>query len=377
MKVLDGDRFAIELDRTPYPFGQMFGRRDEDIWLVDVASGARKRLLTKVRHFLSADPTGKRLTWFDGRDYWTIEVAGGARSNLTARLTGAQQADFVDRDDDHPTDVLPPIGNPTWTKDGLALLVNGAYDVWSLALDGSGGTRLTDGAKEGVEHRLVSFAGFDASASERAIDRAKPVFLTLYGKRTKRSGYARLAPTGALQRLLLADAQHSGLVKADSVERFAFTRQRFDESPNVFVAGGDLANAAPMSKTNAFQQDFAWGKAELMNFTSTIGRPLQAILYYPANYDSSKTYPMIVYTYELLTQGFHRYIVPRENDYYNANVFTQQGYFVRMPDIVFRPREPGISVLHSVVPAVRAVLARGLVDPAHVSTRRTWGTRGS
>ena len=107
-------------------------------------------------------------------------------------------------------------------------------------------------------------------------------------------------------------------------------------------------------------------KAELINFTSTVGRPLQGILYYPANYDATKKYPMIVYTYELLSQGLHRYIVPRENDYYNANVFTQNGYFVLMPDIVFRPRQPGVDVLASVEPAIRSVIARGLVDPANI-----------
>ena len=43
---------------------------------------------------------------------------------------------------------------------------------------------------------------------------------------------------------------------------------------------------------------------------------MQAILYYPANYDATKKYPMIVNTYELLSQDLHRYIAPRENDYY-------------------------------------------------------------
>jgi len=364
--LLESDAGILETDRKPYPFGQKFGRRDEDVWHADVATGTRKRILTKVRYFLGADPTGRRVVWFDGKDYLMLSLADGVRINLTATLTGARGVDFVDRDDDHPTDVRPPIGNPTWTKDGSAVLVNSAYDVWSLPVDGTIGTRLTDGAKEGIEHRLISFAPFNAPLSERAIDRSKPMYFSLYGERTKRSGFARLMPGGAVQRLVFGDAQYGALQKADSVDSYAFTRQRFDESPNVHVAGADLSNATAMSATNAFQQNFAWGKAELMNFTSTIGKPLQAILYYPANYDASKKYPMIVYTYELLTQGFHRYIVPRENDYYNANVFTQQGYFVLMPDIVFRPREPGLSVLYAVEPAVRAVVARGLVDPARV-----------
>lgn len=364
--VLEGDAFATEVDRKPYPWGQKFGRRDSDLWAVDVSSGARRKIVERARYVFAADPTGKRVPWFDGRDYWVVEVATGTRTNLTARLRAAQRVDFVDRDDDHPTDVLPPIGSPSWSKDGRTMFVNSEYDVWALALDGSGGRRLTNGAGERVVHRLVNFAGFGGTPAERAVDLTKPVYLSLSGKRSKQSGYARLNLEGQVERLVLADAQIGSLSRADSVERYAYVRQRFDESPNVFVAGGDLTNPQRWTETNPFQKDYAWGKAELMNFTSTIGRPLQAILYYPANYDPTKKYPMIVYTYEMLSQGYHRYIVPRENDYYNANLFTQNGYFVLMPDIVFRPREPGIAVLHSVEAAVKAVIARGLVDPANI-----------
>lgn len=364
--VLEGDVYATEVDRTPYPFGQKFGRRDYDVWTVNVSSGARTKLLTKVRYMFSGDPTGAHVATFDGRDYWAINVASGARVNVTAALRNAQRVDFVDRDDDHPVDVLPPIGSPMWSSDGQSLLISSEYDVWRIAVNGQGGTRLTDGAKSGVVHRLVTFAGFGGTAAERAVDLSAPVYLSLYGKRSKQSGYARWSPDKGVTRLLLADAMVSGLAKADSADRYLFTRQSFVDSPDQFVAGADLANAEPWTATNVFQADYAWGKAELMNFTSTIGRPLQAILYYPANYDPAKKYPMIVYTYEMLSQGLHRYIVPRENDYYNANVFTQNGYFVLMPDIVFRPREPGIAVLHSVEAAVKQVIARGLVDPNNI-----------
>ena len=382
--VLEGDRVATEIDRTPYPFGQKFGRRDEDVWTIDLTTGTRTRILEKVRHYFGGNPTGTHLAWFDGRDYWVVNVANGARTNLTAKLTAksatkaaGQPVDFVDREDDHPTDVLPSIGQPSWTKDGTRLLVNSAFDVWSLALDGSAGVRLTNGTAEKLQHRIVSLGGgvgggggggggFGAAAGERGVDLAKPVYLALYGTKSKKSGYARLMPTGEVHRLLLADQSVGGLAKADSADRYSFTRQSFADSPALYAAGPDLANPQAITTTNSFQKDYAWGKTELMDFTSTIGTPLQAILYYPANYDPKKKYPMIVYTYELLSQGLHRYISPRENDYYNANVFTQNGYFVLMPDIVFRPREPGLSVLYSVEAAVKKVIARGLVDPARV-----------
>lgn len=367
--VIEGDRFTSETDEGPYPFGAKFGRRDMDYWVTDVATGKRTKVLEKVRHLFTGDPTGAHVAWFDGKDYWIDELPNGPKVNLTAGVRASQKVDFVDRDDDHPTDVLPPIGQPSWSKDGTKLFVNSEYDIWELPCDGSAARRLTNGAKEGVTHRIVSQQqrGPNAvPAAERGVDTSRPVWLALYGKKTKQSGYAQLMPNGEVKRLILADASIGNLAKADSAERYSFVRQTFTESPNVFVAGPALADAKKETDTNPFQRDYAWGKAELISFTSTIGRPLQGILYYPANWDSKKKYPMIVYTYELLSQGLHRYIVPRENDYYNATVFTENGYFVLMPDIVFRPRQPGVDVQAAVEPAIQSVIARGLVDPENI-----------
>ena len=144
-----------------------------------------------MRHYFGANPAGTKLTWSDGKDFWAVDIASGTRTNLTASLTSSKKADFVDHDDDHPNNVPPVIFPAGWTKGGDAYLVNDTYDVWRVALDGSGGTRLTDGAKDGVVHRLVNFAPFTASPEERAYDLSKPLYFSLRGKKTKQSGYAR------------------------------------------------------------------------------------------------------------------------------------------------------------------------------------------
>ncbi len=366
---LEGGRYATESDRKPYGWGQKFGRNDQDVHVVDLATGARRKVLEKVRHYYGGDVTGTRLTWSDGKDFWSVDLASGKRTNLSANV----KADFVDRDDDHPNNV-PPIINPAgWDKTGNAYLVNDTYDVWSLKADGSGGTKLTNGAAAGVVYRVVNFnagGGFGfgpltGSAVDRAFDLTKPLYFSLRGKKTKQTGYAARSTNGSVDQLIFAHAGHGALVKADSAPVFAYQRQAYSEPP-VLRLGADIANAKVIVETNAQAKDFAWGTVELFDFKSTIGVPLQALLYYPANYDPSKKYPMIVYTYELLTQGFHNYIAPRETDYYNTTVFTQNGYFVLLPDIVFRPREPGIGTQQSVDAAVLSVLARGVVDSTRV-----------
>ena len=40
-----------------------------------------------------------------------------------------------------------------------------------------------------------------------------------------------------------------------------------------------------------------------------------------------------------------------------------QGYFVLQPDIVFRPRQPGWSVVECIAAAVEKVIEMGVVDP--------------
>jgi dipeptidyl aminopeptidase/acylaminoacyl peptidase len=76
----------------------------------------------------------------------------------------------------------------------------------------------------------------------------------------------------------------------------------------------------------------------------------------------------------MLSQNLHNYVVPSERSYYNFNVFTANGYFVLMPDIVYRGRDPGISALDAVEPAVQAAIAKGVIDPQRVGlVGHSWG----
>jgi dipeptidyl aminopeptidase/acylaminoacyl peptidase len=364
-RVLRGDRYATETDRKPYAFGAKFGRPYSDVYVIDVNTGTRRKALEKVRFFLGGSATGKRLAWFDGKDYWSQDVVSGARTNLTSRV----QATFTDPDYDYPNDMKPPVGFEGWAKDDRAVLVADEFDIWSLNPDGSGGRRLTNGATDKLAYRYARTSRRD----DEGIDLAGSVYMNVFGKRTKQSGYARLRG-GALERLVLEDAITSRLARADSVDIFSFTRERYDDSPDWFVGNADLKNARQVSATNPFQKDYAWGRAELVNYRTVANLDLQGVLIYPANYDAAKKYPMIVYPYEMLSQTLHQYLIPTERSYYDPTVWSQNGYFVLRPDIVFRGRDPGSSVLEAVLAAVRAVTSRGLVDSTKVGlVGHSWG----
>lgn len=364
--VLEGDRYATELDTKPYAWGTMFGRPYADVWLIDIATGARRRVVDKVRWFYGGSATGKTLAWFDGKNYWTQDVTETRRTNLTARLS----VDFTNVDDDHPSDLRSPAGFAGWVRNDDALLVYDAHDVWRLSPDEPRGTRLTRGAEDHVVHRLVTST---RAGDTPGVDLARPLYLSLFDTRTKKSGYARLVRGRPEERLVFEDARLSRLVRADSGPIYAFSRERFDVSPQLLLAGADLTHARVVAETNVFQREYAWGRAELVRFTSRTGQALDAALYYPANFDPSRKYPMVVTTYERLSDLLHVYSVPYEARYAISS-FTAQGYFVLTPDIVFRPREPGLSTIECVEPAVEAIVTRGLVDPARIGhVGASWG----
>src|SRR5690625_6445852 len=83
---------------------------------------------------------------------------------------------------------------------------------------------------------------------------------------------------------------------------------------------------------------------------------------------------MIVYIYEIRSNTIHSYSVPSERRPYNPTVFTSQGYFFFQPDITYRDRNPGLSAVESIVPAVEKVLETGMIDQEKVGlVGNSWG----
>jgi dipeptidyl aminopeptidase/acylaminoacyl peptidase len=365
-RLLEGWTTGIENVSEPYPWGAMFGRRYHDVWTVDIASGTRTKTLERVRYSWES-ASGRYLLWFDGTDYWTRDIQSGTEVNVTANLAGV----FADTASDTPTDLLPPhgFGPGGWLDHDEAVFLYDEFDVWRVAPDGSGGERVTDGAADRIIHRIVRL-----NRDDPWLDSDEPIYFSLRGEWTERRGYARLRPGRDIERLVYEDKMVSRLARADSADVYMYQMEAFDDSPDLFVAGGDLSSPRQVTETNPFQDDYPWGRAELIGYESDAGVPLQGALLYPANHDPSRRYPMIVYTYEILTPNLHRYVVPSERSYYNYQAWSQAGYFVLLPDIVYRWGDPGMSALDAVRPAVAKTVEMGLVDEAAVGLiGHSWG----
>lgn len=376
---------ALAGDQSAYAREVMSGRSYRDVFRLDATTGKRDPVITRTIGTTSMSPNGRYVLYSQKGQWWSYDATTGRRANLTEK----SKASFVDVEDDHPTPERAMYGVAGWLLTEDAAIVYDKFDLWRLKLDGSGAERLTRGREDTTVYRNVSLdpdrvggggfggggGGFGGAGGAVTIDLAKPVILSAMGDWSKKSGFARLVG-GKVERTVWRDKAISSLRKARNAETYLFLEQSYADSPDYFVATSDALGAAQaVSRTNAFQDEYAWGKQVLMSYRNTRGDKLQMMLTYPANYQPGKKYPMLVYYYEKLSQGFHQYVGPSDRAVYNTQVFSQEGYFVLRPDVVFQKRNPGWSGLDCVTSAVKAAVA----SVADIDARRvgamghSWG----
>jgi len=373
-------KYAYVAEWEKYAMERSIGRPGADLYLQDITTGKRTKLLDNINdRYIRVSPGGKYLLFLHKEHFWTINLNTRAITNITKNAP----VSFINTESDTTAKVYPdklqkpPFGVAGWTESDADVLLYNKYDVWSVAADGSKVEQLTQGAEEQVRYRLVTIdeaAGssrwtryaYYMSAKEQPVDLNQPQYFSLYGEWTKKSGYAIRKSDGSIKRLIWLDKHVSALAKAKEAELYRYIVQDYDDSPDIFVGKEDLKKAEQITTTNLFQNDYAWGYSELIEYETDKGRRLQGGLFYPAGYEKNKKYPMIVYNYELLSQNVHRYVAPSDRSYYNISVFTSLGYMVLEPDIVFRPRQPGWSVVECITAGVKKVIEMGIVDPKKV-----------
>lgn len=357
-------KFAVTSTNKKYK--PAFKEDYADFYLVNTQTGEEKLLYEKsLAGFYTGprpSPDGKYLYYFKDKHWWVYNLITGNNTNITQNI----KTDFQDLRDDH-TATRPPVGVGGWSKGDKEILLYDEYNVWAVHPDGSGGRKLTQGEKDEIMFRV-----YRVDFEEPYLDDSKPIYLSAYGDKSKKYGYYAVE-NGKADKLIFEDLSISRLTKAKDANSFLYVKQDYHLSPELY-AGDNFTNDKKITGTNPQQDNYYWGKSRLISFTNTKGKKMQGALFYPANYEPGKQYPMIVYIYELLSNTVHSYTNPSPRNAYNTSNFTTNGYFVFRPDIVYETNEPGMSAVNCVVPAVKEVLKTGMIDKEKVGLMgHSWG----
>jgi dipeptidyl aminopeptidase/acylaminoacyl peptidase len=352
-----------------------------DLYAVNLATGARRLIQQKVPGGAGGGffgtgsggfaPDDSRYAYYDTGDWKVYDFAKGTIKTITEGVNGK----FWDTEDDH-NQVKPPIpgGLLGWSRDGNSVIVRDNWDLWRLPVTGGPAVNLTgNGQKDQVRYqsRLI----FDPR-DRRGIDLATPLYVETFEEWTKREGLVQVDPLkGGVTSIALENAKVD-YRRARDARVWLYTRQTVVTFPDVYAADEGLRNERRLTDANPQQKEVAWTPgAILVDYTcDNGGGKHQAVLYLPAGYEKGKAYPTLTYIYELLSQEYNVYSQPNATRYSNPSVFTSRGYAFLKPDIVYHINDPGRSALWCIVPAVKAAIATGVVDPARVGLQgHSWG----
>jgi dipeptidyl aminopeptidase/acylaminoacyl peptidase len=366
----DDPHISVGASDLPYRKEMSWDTTYSDVALVDMKTGHAKKVLERWRGTPTMSPGGRYLLYFNesDADWYTYRMSDGAKVNLTEKLG----VNFWREDHDSPS--LPgAYGSAGWTTGDRSVLLYDKYDIWEVRPDGTGARMVTNGAGR---RQQVVFRYRSLDPEERAIPVDNPLLLSANDDATESSGFYRvaLAGTAAPEKIVTVDKAFGQVIKARDADRVVFTLARFDEFPDLWTSDTTFKDMKKISNANPQQAEFIWGRSELMHYTNADGKRLRAVLTKPENFDPSKTYPLMVYIYEELSEGLHSYRMPNPGTSINITRYVSNGYIVLQPDIVYDTGYPGESAEKCVIPAVQQLVNQGYIDSKRIGIQgHSWG----
>lgn len=369
----EGDAaLALLSTSRPYSLSSMWeARTRSDYYTVSLDNGERKQIAKADYGRFRLSPQGKYAYWYGETDscWYTIALAEGK----LYRLTTPESFPAWDEENDVP-DYPYAHGAAGWTANDQSLLIYDRYDIWKF--DPTAATspiNLTvNGRKEKLSYRLEQL---DKEA--RFIDLGKPQLLKGFNETTKGYGFynARLSAPAAPKTLLAGNYMLRSINKAKNTDDVIYTMETFQQYPDIHYSTLAFKKSVQLTHGDKQQEGFIWGTAELVSWISLDGRPLEGVIYKPANFDPNKKYPMMVNFYERNSETLYNYRMPEPHrstiDYH---LYNSNEYVIFNPDIRYVDGYPGESCYNCLMPGITMMIAKGYIDEKGIGAQgHSWG----
>lgn len=359
-------RFCLIQDPKPYRSGVMEGGLNyADYYIWDLEDNSKTKVLEKRQFGMSPSRKGNYALYYLQKQWWLYDCAKKTSTCVTKGL----KTRWDDEDYDGPQHETPSAGFAQWI-DGEVAFIYDKYDTYLVDPSMPEARRITEGAAEKLTLRPMNVGWH-----EDGIRLADPIYFRVFDNDTKMAGIYRREVDGTGKVLFYDGVQFGVVAKSKNTDRMIFTMESDQHASELYLTNAMFAQAKPMGRVNPQQSKFFWPKQELIKYTTKSGWKLDGILTYPADYDPKKSYPMITYIYEKLSQDLYGFEAPSELNPYSVQMWAQKGYFVLRPDITYHTNDPGLSALECIETAVKTVLNKKVgVDPARLGlTGHSWG----
>jgi dipeptidyl aminopeptidase/acylaminoacyl peptidase len=352
----ENSQTALGSSDIPYAKRVTWDGRYSDYYLVDLETGNREQVITENQGRPSLSPDGKFLTWYRDQEWYLMDATTCETRNLTEVL----DIPFGDEDWDYPEE-RPGYGIADWLDGSKALLIYDKYDIWQFPCSGGEPLCLTEGngRSEKLQFRIKSL-----DPEKKSLETGESLMLSAYHDMEKYTAvYSMKAGEPGVTRLVEEPKKYTLVARAKDADRLLYSRESYTEFPDLWVTDLKFRNPRKLSDLGKQTGEFAWGEAQLVEWSSVDGTPLKGILIKPGNYKPGERYPVLVY--------YYRFFSDRLYDFNNVEMshrpcfpfYASNGYAIFLPDIRFDIGTPGYSATKCLVPGVQKIIDMGIADP--------------
>jgi hypothetical protein len=335
------DRWAIGLDNRKYISD--WDVEKNDIYSINLKTGEKKLIHEKHSGFYynpnyEISPDGEKLLFWDGGHYYLYDFENDTKQNITEGLS----ISFIDKEYDK-FGYVPSYGFTGWVKGNDAVIVNHKYDLWLLPLDKNLQPKnLTTSvtANDSIRFRFEDYSFENQpEIKDRYIDLSSTILLHAFNTQNKYAGFYLLRDK-QLTQLIFKPATYSQstwrrnpIIEAKDSDAIIYTMGDYQNYPEAYLSTKDFKKPKKITNTNPQQERYNWGKRILIDYTNDDGVPLQAILSIPINHEEGQKLPMLVWSYEKVSNGLYSYSLPYLNGATAPEMlYVSQGYLYLRPD---------------------------------------------
>lgn len=325
-----------------------------DYYRIDVRTGEKELIKEKVDYGTGLTPDGSHFTYFNSAEnqYYTIDLSTQAEKCITC---------FTKDSINWKSDIngMPfeanPEGSPGYLSENEILLYS-EFDIWKYNFTTSQLTGITnlEGKRKNMVYRIKRWdydstfiemdrsfiLGIDQNTQNEYIytyvdDRLSPHLVQWYGGNHKILSFE----------------------KASESDGLIFRQMNVKDYPDVYLTNTEFEDVKKISETNPQQEEYIWPTVEQIEWESYNGEELKGLLYKPENFDSTKSYPLMVYFYEMYSDKKHYHYIPKPTaSIIYATEYTSAGYLVFIPDIRYEEGRPAKSAYNSIMSGTDKVL---------------------
>ena len=326
----------------------------EDHYRVSLKDGKIDLIKKEVGFGGELSPSGNYYTYYNGEEanQYVVDIASKKETCLTCSRKDVKW----EKDMNGQPQLAEPQGIYGWLKGENEVVIKSEYDIWNYSISTGNLTSITN--EEGkttktrlslhlwendsiyIDYKNVSIHGFDEKTKGYAF----------YEINTNQEKYE-------VSKIYSMDNDLVAINRSKNGSKMILRRCSVNEYPDAFFMDSDFKNEKRISNTNPQQNEYNWSTVELVDWVSYDGIPLQGLLYKPENYDEEKSYPLIVYYYELNSDELHNHYAPKPTaSVVHATEYASAGYFVFIPDIRYRPGHPAKSAYDCIMSGTDKVL---------------------